>query len=95
MTVEGNYTTGIATLSDWLNKFTPVFPSVGSKAPCARDFSRTLSNLQVMARISNWFITLFTPVMISRSNCFGLVFSTVICKPRVGSIYTPVIPSLP
>ena len=75
MTVEGNYTIVIATLSDWLKNLTPVFQSVGSKTPCTRDFSRTLSNLQVIARNSDSFIAPFTPVVICY---FGIGFSTVI-----------------
>ena len=52
-----------------------------SIAPCTRDFSRALSKLLLIARNSDWFIALFTPVVIGRSNyyCFGL--STIIWKP--------------
>ena len=49
--------------------------------PCTRDFSRALSELQVIARIYDWFIALFAPVVTGRSNCFGFGFSTVIWKP--------------
>ena len=49
-------------------------------APRARDFSRALSNLQVIARNCDWFIALFAPVVIGRSNNFGFGFSTVVCK---------------
>ena len=48
-------------------------------APCTRDFSRASSKLQVIARNCDWFIALFVPIVIGRSNCFG--FSTVIWKP--------------
>ena len=51
-------------------------------APCTRDFSRASSELQVIARNCDWFIALFAPVVIGRSNCFGFGFSTVIWKPR-------------
>ena len=44
----------------------------------ARDFSRALSNLQVMSRNSDWFTALFTPVVIGRSYYFGIDFSTAI-----------------
>ena len=43
-------------------------------APCTRDFSRASSELQVIARNCDWFIALFVPVVIGRSNCFGLGF---------------------
>ena len=43
-------------------------------APCTRDFSRASSELQVIARNCDWFIALSAPVVIGRSNCFGLVF---------------------
>ena len=46
--------------------------------PCTRDFSRALSELQVIARKFDWFIALFSPVVIGRSNYFGIVFATVI-----------------
>ena len=50
-------------------------------APCARDFSRALSKLQIIVRNCDWFIALFAPVVIGRSNCFGFGFSTGIWKP--------------
>jgi len=49
-----------------------------SIAPCTRDFYRASSELQVIARNCDWFIALFVPVVIGRSNCFGFGFSTVI-----------------
>ena len=77
MTVESNYVIAIATLSDWVKRVAPVFQPMKSK-PCTRDFSRALSELQIIARNCDWFIVLFVPVVIGRSNCFGFVFSTVI-----------------
>ena len=50
-------------------------------APCTRDFSRALSELQIIARNCDWFIVLFVPVVIGRKNWFGFGFSTVIWKP--------------
>ena len=50
-------------------------------APYTHDFSRASSELQVIARNCDWFMTLFVPVVIGRSNCFGFGFSTVIWKP--------------
>ena len=82
MTLESDYVIAIATLSDWLKKLAPVFQPTRSQtkpiAPCTRDFSRGLSELQVIARNCDWFIALFAPVVIGRSNCFGIGFSTVI-----------------
>ena len=52
-----------------------------STAPRTRDFSRALSELQVIARNCDCFIALFAPVVIGRSGCFGFGFSTVIWKP--------------
>jgi len=49
--------------------------------PCTSEFSRASSELQVIARNCDWFMTLFVPVVIGRSNCFGFGFSTVIWKP--------------
>ena len=49
-------------------------------APCTRDFSRALNKLQVIARNCDWFIALFSPVVIGRSYYFGIVFATVIWK---------------
>ena len=50
-------------------------------APYTCDFSRTTSELQVIARNCDWFIALFVPVVIGRRYCFGFGFSTVIWKP--------------
>ena len=82
MTVESNYMIAIATLSDWLKSLTPVFIQLEAKpkpiAHSTRDFSRALSELQVIARNSDWFIALFAPVVIGGSNNIGFGFSTVI-----------------
>ena len=82
MTIESNYVIAIATLSDWLKRVAPVFQPMRIKTktnpPRTRDFSRASSELQVIARNCDWFIALFVPVVIGRSNCFGFGFSTVI-----------------
>ena len=49
-------------------------------APCTPYFSRALSNLLFIARNSDWFITVFAPSVIGRSNHFGIGSSTVIWK---------------
>ena len=41
-------------------------------------FSRALSNVLVIAGTSDWFMALFSLVVISRSNYFGIGFSTVV-----------------
>ena len=73
MTVESNYEIAIATLSDWLKRFAPVFQPK-PVAPCTRDFSRASSELQLIAGNCDWFIPLSAPVVIGRSNCFGFGF---------------------
>ena len=83
MTVESNYVIAIATLSDWLKRLALVFqPMRRSKTKTNRTMctsvSRTLSELQVIARNCDWFIALPAPVVIGRSDCLGLGFSTVI-----------------
>ena len=49
-----------------------------SIALCSRDLSCASSELQVIARNSDWLMALFVPVVIGRCNCFGFGFSTVI-----------------
>ena len=82
MTVESNFVIAIATLSVGLKDSRQFFNQREAKpkpiAPCTRDFSRASSELQVIARNSDWFMALFVPVVIGRSNCFGFGFSTVI-----------------
>ena len=70
MTVESNYVID-KFFNQWEAKPKPI-------APCTRDFSRALRELQVISRNCDWFIALFVPVVIGRSNCFGFGFSTVI-----------------
>ena len=41
--------------------------------PCSRGFSRAWRRLHVFASNFDWFIALFTPVVIGQSNNFGLV----------------------
>ena len=82
MTVESHYLIAIAKLSDWRKRLAPVFQPIKPKpkpiAPCTRHFSRASSELQVIARDSDWFIALSAPVVIGRCNCLGFGFSTVI-----------------
>ena len=61
MTVESK----IATLSDWLKRFAPVF-----QPPCTRDLSRASTVLHIVARNCDWFIALPAPVVIG----FGFGF---------------------
>ena len=78
MIVENNYTVAIATLAEFLNQWEA---KPKSTAPCARDFSRALRKLQVITKKSDWFITLFAPVVIGPSNYFAISLSKVIWKP--------------
>ena len=73
--VEPIYAIAIATLGDWLKDLAPVFSTNENQnhkpiAPCTRDFSRALNKLQ--AGSSDWIITLLAPVVIGRSNYFGI-----------------------
>lgn len=43
-------------------------------AHCTRDFSRALRKLHVITKNSDWFIRLFTPVVIGQNNYFCRVF---------------------
>ena len=65
-TVEIDYAIVIAMLSDWL-KTLPGFQPMRSKA---KTNALWAIQLQVIARNSDWFITLFAPVVIGRSNYF-------------------------
>ena len=61
----------------------PVFQPLKSKTknngtPCAHDFCCSLSKLQIIVKISDWFMVLFAPVVILQGNYFGIGFSTVI-----------------
>mgnify|MGYP000205830385 CR=1 FL=1 len=81
MTVERNHPIAIATLSDWFKNLAIVFQPIENAkpkptAPCTCDFSRALSKLQVNVRNSDWFDALFAPVVIGRSNFFGIGFSS-------------------
>ena len=44
-------------------------------APCTHDFSRALSDLQVIARNCDWFILLFSPAVIGWSELLWFWFS--------------------
>ena len=79
MTVESNYAIRIASLSDWLKNLALLFQPTRSKTKtnptlCARFFA-ALSKLQFSV---DWFNALFVPVVIGRSNHFGIGYLTVI-----------------
>ena len=64
----------IATLGDWLKRLAPAFQAMRKPKPIAPstcDISRASGELQVIARNCDWFMELFVPVVIGRSNCFG------------------------
>ena len=75
MTVESNYVIGLLRLVIDLKDLRQFFNQWEAKpkpiAPCTRDSSRALSELQIIARNCDWFIALFAPVVIGRSNCLG------------------------
>ena len=85
MTVESDYVLRLLSLVIGLKDSRQFFNQWDAKpkpiAPCTRDFSRASGDLQVIARNSDWFMELFVPVVIGRSNCFGFGFSAVIWKP--------------
>ena len=86
MTVKSNCAIAIAIFSDWLKNLAPVFQPTKkesqNQAHLVRAiFSLALSKLLLTARNSDWFIALFAPIVIVRSNYFGIGFSTVIWKP--------------
>ena len=78
MSVESNYVIAITTLKRLEPNFQPMRRKPKPITPCTSHFSRALSVLQVIARNCDWFIVLFAPAVIGRSNCFGFSFSTVI-----------------
>ena len=68
-------------LSEWFKSIVPVMFINQSKGkpkpmvPHMRNFSRPLSKLHGIATNSEWFIVLFAPAMIGRSNYFGICFT--------------------
>ena len=69
-TVENDYAIVIAMLSDWLKTLSG-FQPMRSKAKTNRTlYALWAIQLQVIARNSDWFIALFAPVVIGRSNYF-------------------------
>ena len=74
-------------ITDWLKNLAPFFNQWEAKliAPWTCDVFRAFSKLLV-TRNSDCFIALFAPVVIGKSNYFGVGFSTVIWKPLHNSI---------
>ena len=85
LTNKNNYNNYYRVVFKWLSKVITWLRLlrlvIGLIALCTRDFSRASSELQVIARNSDWFMELFVPIVIGWSNCFGFGFSTVIWKP--------------
>ena len=84
MTVESNNVIAIDTLSDWFKRLAPVFQFPTNEKQNQNQshhvrviFFRTLSELHVIARNCDWFISLAAPVVIGRSTCLGFGFSRV------------------
>ena len=84
MTVENNYAIAIATLSDWLKRLVLVFQPMRSKTKTNITmytsffprFERV--TVTIVSRNCDWFIALFAPVVIGRSDYLGFGFSIVI-----------------
>ena len=85
MTVESNYTIAIGSLCDWLKNLGPMAVESNYASAIATLWD-WLKNLGI-ARISDWFIALFTPVMIDRRNYFANGFSIVIGQLFTGYWY--------
>ena len=62
MTDESNYSIAFALLGYWPKNLALVFQPMRSKSK--NDFTRALSKYREIARNSDWFITLATPVVI-------------------------------
>ena len=80
MTVKSNYAIAIiATLSDSFKHLGPIEGKPKPITTCMHDSSCALSKLHVIATNLDWFIALFTPAVIGRSNCyyFGISFTTL------------------
>ena len=84
MTVESHFVVAIATLCDWLKISRQFFNQSTYEK---QNQNRALSKLQVSARSSDWFITLFTFVVIAWSNYVCIGFSTAIWKVLCGVWY--------
>ena len=83
MAVESNYVIAIATRVIGLKVSSSSFlanrkQNQNQSHIVRGNFFRALSKLQVIARNSDWFIALFAPVVIGRSNNFGFGFTTII-----------------
>ena len=72
MTIKSYYAIAISVLIDWLKNVAPSFNQGEVKpiTPCKHLFPRALRKLQVISRISDWFIAMFALVMIGWSNNF-------------------------
>ena len=71
--------------SDWFKTLASVYQPMRRKTKepittCMRDFSRSLSKLHGIATNSDWFIALFAPAVIGRSNYFGILFYDIQLK---------------
>ena len=69
--------------------FQPVRSKTKQIASCTRDFSRALRKLTVTVRNSDWFITLFAPVVIGQGNWFGYCFFDSLWKTPLSRVYVP------
>ena len=82
MTVESNYAITIATFSDWFKNLVPVYQPMKRKRKTKtnRDLHvRFFPRFEQMEFPTNldWFIVLFAPAVVGRSNNFGICFTTL------------------
>ena len=76
MTVESNYAIAIATLSDRFENVAPVYQIANEKGNQKQSrLARALSKLHGMFTNLDLLIAPFAPVVIGRSNYFGICFS--------------------
>ena len=80
LSVESNCAIALSTRGDWL-KISRQFINQWNGKPittCTRDFSRALSKLHGIVTNLDWFIAMFAPAVIGRSNnYFGICFTTL------------------
>ena len=70
MIVESHYAIAIDKLGNWLKNLAPDFQPK-SIVCCKSDVYCALRKLRVIVRNSDWFFSLFAPVVIGRSYCGG------------------------
>ena len=82
MIVECNYAIAVATLSDYFKSLVPAFQPMRNKtmAKPIVPGNQTVPIKPIAGKKSDLFISLFSPVVIGRSNNFDLGFLTVMFR---------------